>query len=192
MPRRGYIPKPRVGPRHEGQPWDSEPSSRATPTGLRPKGTAMPQSLSAVYVHAVFSTKGRRPFLREAAVRTEMHACLGGISKRLDCPPLIVGGIDDHVHLLVRFGRTITQADWIKEIKRVSSLWIKERAPDDCNDFAWQAGYGVFSVSRSRLDAVHGYIATQDRHHRKTSFEDELRGLLRKHEMAWDERYVWD
>lgn len=152
----------------------------------------MPQSLSAVYLHAVFSTKQRRPFLRDVAVRAEMHAYLGGISKQLACQPIIVGGIDDHVHLLVRFGRTITQADWIKEIKRVSSAWIKERAPGDCGDFAWQAGYGVFSVSGSRLDAVHEYIATQEAHHRRASFEDEFRGLLRKHGLEWDERYVWD
>jgi REP element-mobilizing transposase RayT len=152
----------------------------------------MPQSLSAVYLHAVFSTKQHRTFLLDVAVRTEMHAYLGGLSKQLDCPPLIIGGVDDHVHLLVRFGRTITQADWIKELKRVSSVWIKGRAPDDCGDFAWQAGYGVFSVSGSRLDAVHEYIATQESHHRKATFEDEFRGLLRKHGMEWDERYVWD
>lgn len=152
----------------------------------------MPQSLSVVYLHAVFSTKDRRPFLRETSLRNEMHAYLGGISKQLDCAPVIVGGIDDHMHLLARFGRTITQADWIKEIKRVSSGWVKERAPEDCGNFAWQAGYGVFSVSPSRLDAVREYIATQESHHRQATFEDEFRGLLRKHGMVWDERYVWD
>jgi len=152
----------------------------------------MPQSLSVVYLHAVFSTKDRWPFLRETLLRNEMHAYLGGISKQLDCAPVIVGGVDDHVHVLARFGRKITQADWIKEIKRVSSGWIKTRAPEHCGNFSWQAGYGIFSVSPSRLEAVREYIATQESHHRKTTFEDEYRGLLRKHGMDWDERYVWD
>jgi hypothetical protein len=92
----------------------------------------------------------------------------------------------------VRFGRTITQADWIKEVKRVSSGWVKEHDPISCSDFTWQAGYGVFSVSASRLDAVREYIGTQEAHHRKTTFQDEFRALLRKHGVEWDERYVWD
>jgi putative transposase len=83
----------------------------------------MPQSLSAVYVHLVFSTKNRQPFLRDPEMRASLHAEFGGISKRLDCAPIIIGGIEDHVHLLARFGRTISQAEWIKELKRVSNLW---------------------------------------------------------------------
>jgi putative transposase len=86
----------------------------------------MPQSLSAVYIHLVFSTKERRPFLQDETVRESLHAYLGGISKQLECPPIIVGGPQDHVHLLARFGRTITQAEWVKELKRVSNLWLKE------------------------------------------------------------------
>jgi putative transposase len=82
----------------------------------------MPQSLSAVYIHLVFSTKERRPVLRDENMRSALHAYLGGISKRLGCPPLITGGTEDHVHLLGRFGRTITQAEWVKELKRVSNL----------------------------------------------------------------------
>ena len=90
----------------------------------------MPQSLSAVYIHLVFSTKERRPFLRDTGVRAALHAYMGGISKTLECPPLIVGGVDDHVHLLCRFGRTITQAEWVKEVKRISNGWLKEQGPD--------------------------------------------------------------
>ncbi len=151
----------------------------------------MPQSLSAVYLHAVFSTKERRPFLDDVALRTELHAYLGGISRQLECPPLMIGGVADHVHLLARFGRTITQADWVKEVKRVSSAWLKEHDAH-CHDFAWQAGYGVFSVSASRLDAVREYIVGQEAHHRKSTFQDEFRALLHKHGVEWDERYVWD
>ena len=145
----------------------------------------MPQSLSAVYIHVVFSTKERRPFLATP------RACRGGISKTLECPPIIVGGIEDHVHLLARFARTITQAEWVKELKRVSNLWLKEQGRT-YTEFQWQGGYADFSVSQSNLDRVKKYIANQEEHHRKLSFQDELRGLLRKHNVDWDERYVWD
>jgi REP element-mobilizing transposase RayT len=151
----------------------------------------MPQSLSAVYLHLVFSTKERRPFLRDKAVRDALHAYLGGVSKTLDCPPLIVGGVEDHVHLLCRFTRTITQAEWVKELKRISNGWLKEHGRDYA-DFAWQGGYADFSVSQSNLEQVKQYIASQEEHHRKTTFQDELRTLLRKHEIEFDERYVWD
>ena len=108
----------------------------------------MPQSLSAVYGHLIFSTKERGPFFRDAAKRAELHAYLGGISKQLDCAPIMVGGVEDHVHLLGRIGRTITHAHWVKELKRVSSIWLKQQGPGYA-DFRWQAGYGLFSVSQS-------------------------------------------
>ena len=151
----------------------------------------MPQSLSAVYVHLIFSTKDRRPLLRNNEVREALHANLGGISKQLECPPIRVGGVEDHVHLLARFGRTITQAEWVKELKRVSNLWMKEQGRE-YTDFQWQGGYADFSVSKSNLEQVKEYIETQEEHHRKVSFQDELRALFRKHEIEFDERYVWD
>jgi REP element-mobilizing transposase RayT len=164
----------------------------ATPTGLRQdKSAVMPQSLSSVHVHFVFSTKGREPFLKDADIRKEMHAYLGGVSKKLDCFPVIVGGTEDHVHLLCRLARTITQADWVKEIKRVSSVWIKQREPL-LTAFAWQGGYGAFSVSASAIDKIREYIAVQQEHHKKQSFEDEYRAFLRKHGVEWDERFVWE
>ena len=151
----------------------------------------MPQSLSVVHIHLVFSTKNRVPFLRDAVLLSEMQAYLGGVSAKLDCPPTLVGGTEDHVHLLCRLGRTVSQADWVKEIKRVSSTWIKEREAQMA-DFAWQAGYGAFSVSASNMGRVRAYIAGQEEHHRKVSFQDEYRAFLRKHGIEWDERYVWD
>ena len=151
----------------------------------------MPQSLSTVYIHLVFSTKERRPFLRDQAIRDALHAYLGGVSKQLDCPPILVGGVEDHVHLLARFGRTIRQADWVKELKRVSNIWVKAKGRDYA-DFEWQGGYADFSVSQSNLEQVKNYIAEQENHHRKMSFQDELRALLRKHEAEWGEKYVWD
>lgn len=151
----------------------------------------MSQSLSSVYLHLVFSTKGREPWLQDPVLRAECYAFLGGVSKQLDCPPVIVGGVADHVHLLARFGRGVTQSDWVKELKRVSSRWIKERGGRMAG-FAWQGGYGVFSVSASALEHVEKYIQNQEEHHRKMTFQDEFRKFLQKHRVEWDERYVWD
>lgn len=151
----------------------------------------MPQSLATVYLHLVFSTKERRPWLRDGSVRSSLHEYLGGISKRLECAPVLIGGVEDHVHILARFGRTITIADWVKEMKRSSNLWLQERGADWC-DFQWQGGYAVFSVSQSSLSRARDYVARQVEHHRKLSFQDELRAMFRKHEMEFDERYVWD
>lgn len=150
----------------------------------------MSQSLSAVYLHLIFSTKNRWPFLADKEVRSSLHSYLGGVSKTLQCPPIIVGGVADHCHLLVRFGRTITQADWVKELKRVSSSWMKTHG-SVCSKFDWQGGYAAFSVSSSNLAKVKRYIANQEQHHRKMGFQDELRALLQKHGLEWDERYIW-
>lgn len=152
----------------------------------------MPQSLSAVYLHLVFSTKNRAPFFRDVALRTALHTQLAAISKTLDCPPVLINGVEDHVHILARFGRTISQADWVKELKRVSNLWLHQQDPAAFHDFRWQAGYGVFSVDRANLEGVRQYIASQEEHHRKVGFQDELREHLTRHGMEWDERYVWD
>jgi putative transposase len=151
----------------------------------------MPQSLSIIYIHLVFSTKDRRPFLRDPKIRETLHAYLGEVSKRLNCPPIVIGGVQDHVHTLARFGRTIMQAEWVKELKRVSNQWLKEQGVGLLG-FEWQRGYADFSVSPSNLEKVRDYIVRQEEHHRKMTFQDELRILLRKHQARWDERYVWD
>ncbi len=151
----------------------------------------MPQSLSRMYAHLVFSTKYRQPFLHDPLIRSEMHSYLGAISKHLSCQPIIVGGVEDHVHILALLGRTATQAGWVKELKRMSCLWIKKR-DSSMADFAWQGGYGVFSVSSFHVNTVRAYIARQEEHHRKVKFKDEYRGILRQYKVEWDERYVWD
>ena len=185
---------PQQSPRLRGTSYPGYPRARGLNSeGVAPLETyyAMPQSLSAVYIHLVFSTKERRPFLRDEAIRQSLHAYLGSVSKQLECPPLKVGGVEDHVHLLCRFARTITQAEWVKELKRVSNLWLKEQDRSYL-DFQWQGGYADFGVSQSNLQQVSSYIAEQEQHHKKMSFQDELRALLRKHKIEWDERYVWD
>ncbi len=149
----------------------------------------MPQSLATVYLHLVFSTKERRPWLRDAILRSTLHEYLGGISKRLECAPILIGGVEDHI--LARFGRTVTIADWVKELKRASNLWLQDHGAD-WRDFQWLGGYAVFSVSQSSLDRVRDYVARQEEHHRKLSFQDELRAMFRRHATEFDERYVWD
>ena len=151
----------------------------------------MPQSFSAVFLHLIFSTKNREPFLRDPDLQRETHSYLGGISKELDSPPVIIGGVEDHVHILARHGRGISQSDWVKEVKRASSIWIKKQDAK-LKAFAWQTGFGVFSVSASKVTTVEHYISTQEEHHRKTTFQDEYRVFLKKHGIEWDERYVWD
>jgi len=148
----------------------------------------MPQSLSSVHIHAVFSTKHRQPFLADRNTRLKVHSSLHGISEQIGCQPIVVGGVADHVHLLVHLGRLITIAEWVKEVKRLSNAAARERAPN----FSWQAGYGVFSVGRAELERVTAYIQNQEELHRAVSFEEEFRALLREHRVEWDERYVWD
>jgi REP element-mobilizing transposase RayT len=151
----------------------------------------MPQSLAQIYLHLVFSTKDRRPFLQDAALRGELHRYLGGTCNKLDCPVLRVGGAADHVHILCRLGRSIAVADLIKELKRDSSQWVKTKAAS-LADFYWQNGYGAFSVSPGHVEALREYIASQEEHHRTVTFQDEFRRLLTKYGLEWDERYVWD
>ena len=151
----------------------------------------MPQSLTKILIHTVFSTKDRRPFLRDPGLRAEMHNMLGGTAKKLDCIPIIVGGPEDHAHLLTTLAKKIEVADFVKEVKRVTSIWGKERDAA-LSDFYWQAGYGCFSIGQSQIEDVCEYIANQEEHHRRLSFKDEFRKLLEKYELEHDERYVWD
>ncbi len=151
----------------------------------------MAQSLAQVYVHIVFSTKHRRNILADAAIRREMHAYLASILKALESPALLVGGVGDHAHILCRLSRTATLAKIVGEAKRSSSKWIKTKGGQYAG-FQWQNGYGAFSVSYSQVAAVREYIAHQEQHHQRMTFQDELRALLVKHQIEFDEQYVWD
>ena len=119
-----------------------------------------------------------------------MHQYLGGIAKEIGCLPIRVGGVSDHVHLLTTLGRTVTISGFVKEVKRVSTNWIKQQ--DGYEKFSWQAGYAVFSVSPGDVDGVQQYIDNQAEHHSKKSFQEELRELFKDHAVEFDERYVWD
>ena len=120
-----------------------------------------------------------------------MTGYLIGTLTNIDCPSLIVGVVEDHVHILCNLGRTITIAQLIEKIKTTSSSRIKEEGAK-VKDFYWQSGFGAFSVSQSNMEAVRTYIANQEVHHRKLTFQEEYRLLLERHGLTWDERYVWD
>ncbi len=151
----------------------------------------MSQAIAKILVHVVFSTKDRRPFLRDDAIRQEMHVYLAGILSHRDCLPVIVGGVADHVRLLVSLSRTGAPAETIKEIKRSSTLWLKNRQAD-FQDFAWQNGYGMFSLGFSPIEQVKKYIAGQEAHHQKTPYREEFLALLRRYQIPYNENYLWD
>ncbi len=132
----------------------------------------MPQSFLAVFIHVVFSTKNRAPYLRAESLREEVHGYMGGASKTVDAQPLIIGGAEDHIHARCRLGREVSIAGWVKEIKRVYSSWIKEREPV-FSEFSWQSGYGAFSVSASNIDVLREYIVGRARNHREQSLRQE-------------------
>ena len=135
--------------------------------------------------------KDRVPFLRDADLRAEIHPYIAGVSKKLNCPPILVGGVEDHIHALVRQGRTTTQADWVEEAKRASNDWANKREVM-LQVFAWQAGYGAFSVDPTRLGGVIQHIENQEEHHKQVSFKDEFIEMLTTAGLEWDERYIWD
>ncbi|HLW67892.1 MAG TPA: IS200/IS605 family transposase [Gemmataceae bacterium] len=150
----------------------------------------MPKSLSAIYVHLVFSTKNRAPMMR-AEIEEELYKYLAGILRNLECPMLCAGGTEDHIHILFRLGRKMEIADLVEEIKSSSSKWIKTKGVT-YQAFYWQSGYGAFSIGQSGVRGVKSYIAKQKEHHRKKSFQDEFRQFLKHYEIEYDERYVWD
>ena len=150
----------------------------------------MPQSLSRILIHLVFSTKNRVAVLTPG-IQSELHPYLKGTLDGIDCPAIQVGGVEDHVHLLFGLARTRSIADVVETVKTSSSKWIKTKGRE-FTDFHWQAGYGAFSVSQSAVEAVIAYIQNQAEHHRSMSFQDEYRKLLRKYRVEFDERYVWD
>ncbi len=150
----------------------------------------MPQSLSLVIVHLIFSTKDRSPCL-SMEILAQLHPYLATVSRNADCECYRVGGVADHVHLAVRLSRTITIANLIEELKTSSSKWLKSRSPA-LEQFAWQRGYGAFSVGPSDLPTLVTYIENQAEHHRTRSFQDEFRMFLKKYAIEHDERYLWD
>ena len=139
----------------------------------------------SLHYHWVCSTKERRPFIRDW--RPRLHEYLGGTIRGLDGTPLKVGEVEDHVHVLIRLKTTHCIADFVRELKKASSVWANENHDED---FQWQEGYAIFSVSASMVDAVRRYIERQEEHHRKMSFVDELKQFLEKHSVKYDPKFL--
>ena len=148
----------------------------------------MGQSHACVIVHLVFGTKKRHAFINDL-VKSDLHAYIAGIARSEGADVYEIGGVEDHVHVLLSLPRTIAISVLAERIKSGSSKWIKTKQ-DDLKFFAWQQGYGIFSVSQSNLKAVRSYIQNQEEHHRKFKFQDELRLLLQKHNIQFDKRDI--
>ena len=150
----------------------------------------MPQSLSSILVHLIFSTKNREPFI-SLAIEQELHPYMATIFREHNSPSLIIDGTSDHLHMLFALSRTITVAELVEEVKTGSSKWIKTKG-SEFKHFHWQKGYGAFSVAQSNVEVVKRYIRNQKQHHRRVTFQDEYRQFLKRYQVEFDERYVWD
>ncbi len=150
----------------------------------------MSQTLVDVIIHIVFSTKNRANLIT-LEIESELFAYIGGILRKHESVLLAANGTENHVHLLVTQSKKIALSDLVREVKKASSLWIKQKDAKFDN-FQWQKGFGAFSVSKSQVKTVKNYIARQKEKHRTSNFEDEYRGFLRKHEIDFDEHYFLD
>jgi putative transposase len=150
----------------------------------------MSHTYSAMYSHAVFSTKDRLPTVSEA-IDQRLYAYLGTVVRSEGAVLMEAGGMLDHSHLLLSVPPRIAPSELMSVIKSNSSRWIKETFPA-ARDFAWQTGYGIFSVSKSNLDQVRNYIRNQREHHRTMSFQEEFLEYLHRHDIDYDPRYIWD
>lgn len=150
----------------------------------------MAQSLIKMYAHLVFSTRNRVPSLSQE-IRPRVHGYLAQVVRGMESPYVVVGGVADHVHILFDIGKAYPPVKFVEHVKRESSKFIKTLGPR-FKLFYWQRGYGMFSVSPTHLEDVENYIRGQEEHHHQKTFKEELRDLLRKNELEFDERYVWD
>jgi REP element-mobilizing transposase RayT len=151
----------------------------------------MPQSLAKNLIHLIYSTKDRRSWI-PVDVRARLFKYQAGILEQWESPALVIGGVEDHVHALFVLSKNYALKKIVEEVKKGSSKWMKTDEGAGNPDFRWQNGYAAFSVSGSNVEEVKKYIENQAEHHRSISFPDELRALLRRHGIEFDERYVWD
>ena len=154
----------------------------------------MSQSLSQIWIHLIFSTKGRDPVFTERSRRCNVHQYLAKTCRNLGCPAEIVGGYTDHVHILCVLAKTITLAKFVCELKSSSSKWIKslEKGNIHYEKFQWQTGYSAFSVSHSSVERVYNYILNQDSHHQKQNYQEELLKFFLVNDVKFDEDYLWE
>ena len=150
----------------------------------------MPQSLTQLYTHLIFSTKHREPYL-DSDIRPKVHGFLATVVRELDSPYVVVGGVTDHVHLLFDMGKMHAPMELVEKIKRESSKFIKTLA-EAYKDFYWQRGYAMFSVSPTHREEVEKYVRNQEEHHQKKTFQEELLGFLNRYGIEYNEEYMWD
>ena len=150
----------------------------------------MAQSLAKIYLHIIFSTKNRLKLIGPD-VETELYQYMGGILRNLDCPSIIIGGMPDHIHILNTIARTITISKMLELLKKDSSKWLKTKG-NRYKNFHWQNGYGVFSVSQSKVESVKIYIENQRSHHKEKTYQEEFIEFLNEYNIEYDERYIWD
>ena len=150
----------------------------------------MPQSLSQVYLHSVWSTKNRVPMIYPS-VEQQLYAYMGGIIKKLGGIPIQINGMPEHIHVLSTLPRVVSIAKYLEEIKSSSSKWIKTQDAKIKN-FSWQRGYATFSVSSSVVPIVNQYIIDQKEHHKKQTYEEEVIQFLKEYDVEYDENYLWD
>ncbi|MDQ7780628.1 MAG: IS200/IS605 family transposase [Planctomycetota bacterium] len=147
-------------------------------------------SLSRIIAHIIFSTKERWPFI-EREVEGELHAYMASVADACGCQAILINGTEDHVHILCVLSRTIPLCDLVEEVKKRSSKWIKTKGRE-LTRFAWQGGYGAFSLGESNVEAARRYIRNQKEHHRTVTFQEEYRAFLKRYHIEYDERYIWD
>ncbi|WP_029036074.1 IS200/IS605 family transposase [Salinimicrobium xinjiangense] len=148
----------------------------------------MGQSLSKLYVHLIFSTKNRHPFIT-SLYEDSLYKNISGIFKNLNSPVLAINSMPDHLHVLFILSKNSSLAGTVEEVKKSSSKWMKSQG---CESFSWQIGYGAFSISQSNVEMVTKYIVNQKDHHKKFSFEEEVKDFMKKYEMGdFHEDYFW-
>ena len=150
----------------------------------------MGQSLVRNCIHIIFSTKHREALIHPP-YEAELHDYLGGICNAFECSTIKVGGYTDHVHVLCMLSKKMAVMKLVEEIKRGSSKWMKTKG-ETLENFYWQDGYGAFSINPSQIDTVIAYIENQHEHHKKKPYQNEYRSFLKKYNVEYDERYVWD
>jgi putative transposase len=150
----------------------------------------MTQSLVKILIHAVFSTKNRENLISQQ-IEPQLFGYFSGIVENNKSKLILANGTENHVHLLISIGKTLSISELIGDIKRDSSVWIKKQDLQ-FNNFRWQEGYGAFSVGQTQVDEVLKYIGKQKEHHQEKTFENEMRGFYRKYQVEFDEKYVWD
>ena len=150
----------------------------------------MPQSLTSILVHIIFSTKNRNPFI-DSHIEEELYSYMSSVFRACESPAIKIGGTNDHVHILFALSKTRSISEVVEKVKTSTSKWIKTKG-GKYRKFFWQHGYAAFSIGKSGQSKLISYIENQKAHHKKVTFQEELSSFLKKYNVEFDERYIWD